>query len=74
MPLAQVTARIERAIENEMRGNVEEKFWVTHYGANDIHPKYLVYWIVVQSDREKLRLVQDSALMARLRNLLDTYA
>jgi hypothetical protein len=69
-PIAQITDRIAQAINEELRPCAREKFWVTHYGANDIHPKYLVYWIVVMSDLEKRRLQTDSALMDRLRALL----
>jgi len=65
-----VTAEIEEAIKQSMAPEVREKFWVTHYGANEIHPRHLVYWICVQSDNEKARLEADTALMARLRELL----
>lgn len=70
-PIDDVTRRVKDAIRDEIARQTREKFWVTHYGANHIHPKHLVYWIVVQSDREKARLKQDAALMARLRGLLD---
>jgi hypothetical protein len=69
-PIGRVTALIERAITDEVGRHVKEKFWVTHYGANHIHPKHLVYWIVVVSDLEKHRLEADLALMAALRSLL----
>ena len=69
-PIKRVTALVERAITEEVGRHAKEKFWVTHYGANDIHPRHLVYWIVVGSDHEKRRLEADSALMAVLRSLL----
>ena len=72
-PIEQLTIRIERAIKEEVARHTREKMWVTHYGANDIHPKHLVYWIVVNSDKEKHRLEQDAALMTTLRGLLDHY-
>jgi len=72
-PIARVTATIERAITDEVGRHAKEKFWVTHYGANHIHPKHLVYWIVVVSDYEKHRLEADSDLMAVLRSLLMKY-
>ena len=72
-PIDQVTALIERAITDEVSRHAKEKFWVTHFGANRIHPKHLVYWIVVGSDHEKCRLEADSALMAALRSLLVKY-
>jgi hypothetical protein len=72
-PIERVTALVERAITDEVGRHAKEKFWVTHYGANNIHPKHLVYWIVVASDQEKHRLEADSALMAVLRSLLVKY-
>ncbi len=50
-----------------------ELLFVTHYGANHIHPKYLVYWICVRTDAEKRRLQADSVLMTRLRKVLDDF-
>jgi hypothetical protein len=72
-PIAEVTARIEEAIKETLLSRIQEKFWVTHYGANEIHPQHLVYWIVVQSDLEKERLQKDAVLMASLRELLDRH-
>jgi hypothetical protein len=72
-PIEKVTALIELAISDEMAKHTNEKFWVTHYGANHIHPKHLVYWIVVHSDLEKGRLEADTALMQVLRSLLEKY-
>ncbi len=68
-----VTKRIEDAIKAEVLKHTNEEFFVTHYGANDIHPKHLVYWIVVRSDEEKLRLDRDKVLHSKLRGLLDTH-
>jgi hypothetical protein len=68
--IKEVTVRIEKAIDVVIRGATREKHWVTHYGANYIHSKHLVYWICVQSDAEKKRLQDDSDLYRRLRSLL----
>ena len=70
-PIDEVTRRVQDAIREEMANHTREKFWVTHYGANHIHPRHLVFWIVVQTDREKARLAHDAPLMRRLRGLLD---
>lgn len=70
-PIDDVTRRVQDAIREEMAHHTREKYWVTHYGANHIHPRHLVYWIVVQSDREKTRLTRDAGVVARLRGLLD---
>ena len=72
-PIARVTDRIERALKEMMSHHTTEKFFVTHYGANDIHPRHLAYWIVVVSDREKHRLEHDAALLVALRGLLVTH-
>jgi hypothetical protein len=66
----EVTIRIEQAIDGVLSGVTREKHWVTHYGANSIHPKHLVYWICVESDFEKKRLEDDSELNRRLRAVL----
>jgi hypothetical protein len=68
-----VTRRIKRAIKSEVKRVARERFWVTYYGANDIHPRHLVYWIVVRSDAEKQRLELDAPLLTRLRGLLERY-
>jgi hypothetical protein len=65
-----VTQQIEDAIKQAMAQETRERFWVTHYGANEINPKHLVYWICVHSDKEKVRLEHDAVLLARLRELL----
>ena len=72
--IKEVTERIERAIKDLVARYAQEKFWVTHYGANDIDPKYLVYWICVESDEEKKRLSDDNDLERRLRTLLIEHA
>lgn len=72
-PIQQVTIRIQEAIRDRMANLTHEKFWVTYYGANNIDPKHLVYWIVVQSDREKWRLAFDTAVDRELRALLDLH-
>ncbi|HVU15604.1 MAG TPA: hypothetical protein VHD32_01670 [Candidatus Didemnitutus sp.] len=68
-----VTERIEKAMDAMIAGVSQEKHWVTHYGANDIHPKHLVYWICVQTDAEKKRLEEDPDLYRKLRTLLTDY-
>jgi hypothetical protein len=70
MGIEAVTERIQEEIQRVMGAQTTETFWVTHYGANDIHPKHLVYWIVVRTDQEKARLEQDAELMKQLRGLL----
>jgi hypothetical protein len=64
---------IETELKTILSGHVTEPYWVTHYGANHIHPKHLVYWICVKSDKEKKRLQTDHDLMSKLRNVLDIY-
>lgn len=71
--LEQKIPRFEDAIRDEMSRRTCERVVVTHYGAIDIHPKHLVIWIVVDSDREKARLASDAALMQRLRGFLAAF-
>lgn len=63
--------RIASGIDRIVSNITTEKFWITHYGAFDIDPKYLVYKIVVQTDDERGRLLRDEDLKIRLRQLLD---
>jgi len=49
-----VTRRIEDAINKEMKASHDRGLLGdANYGANDPHPKHLVYWVVVRSDKEK---------------------
>ncbi|MFN8855999.1 MAG: hypothetical protein ACK50P_10560 [Planctomycetaceae bacterium] len=68
--IEEVTQRIQEEMQRVMASQTAEPFWVTHYGANDIHPRHLVSWIVVRTDQEKARLAKDAELMKRLRGLL----
>lgn len=70
VPIEQVTLRIEERMVKLATSACSEKTWVTHYGANHIHPRHLVYWICVKSDVERDRLKSDLDLMTNLRNLL----
>ena len=62
--------RIQRQIEDVASSKISERFWVTHYGAVDINPRSLVFWICVESDAEKHRLERDQIFLEELRNLL----
>ena len=71
--ISEVAKRIEDALSAVIKKVAKEKHWITHYGANHIHPKHLVYWICVQSDTEKKRLEADLDLNRSLRNILTEY-
>ena len=71
--LNQKIAAIEQAIEAAVQSVARESFWMFHYGATDIDPRHLVYWICVRSDAERDRLAADTALVAALRGLLVTH-
>src|ERR1041385_4110025 len=51
----------------------KEKFWINWYGAYDIDPKNLVFWVCVESDKMKTSFESDEKLMKRLRDLLEKY-
>ena len=65
--------QIKDAISELAKTVAREPVSVTHYGAFDIHPRHLVYWICVQSDAERDRLAADESLRAALRQLLVTF-
>lgn len=65
--------RIEDDIKKLIKPVCTEKFWIDWYGAYDIDPKNLVFWICVQSDEMKQKLESDSDLINTIRLLLDKY-
>ena len=68
--ITEKTEKIEKAITSIISENTSEIFEVFHYGANIIHPSFLVYWVSVQTDKERDRLTSDNILMKRLRRIL----
>ena len=68
--LEKVVEAIEHDIVAAVRQVAREAVSIVHYGAFDIHPRYLVYWICVKSDDEKRRLEADDALSEKLRHIL----
>ncbi len=62
---------IKKDIKNLTSKFCDEKFSVAYYGAFDIDPKYLVYWICVQTDKVKHDLENNEFLRNDLRELLD---
>lgn len=50
-----------------------EKFWIDWYGAYEIDPKNLVFWICVETDRTKSLLKSNLNLLGELRYLLTRY-
>jgi hypothetical protein len=64
---------IERDLRDTVRAAARENVWVTHYGAFEIHPRHLVYWLCVKSDAEKQRLQAHRILMEQLREILVRY-
>ena len=69
-PLATKVELIEQDLAKTVRAVAHEHVSVVHYGAVDINPRELVYWICVKTDAEKQRLDGDTVLKARLRGLL----
>jgi hypothetical protein len=63
-------ANIKKDFENIISEICSEKFDIFHYGAADINPKHLVYWICVDSDNIKHVLSNDTVLNDQLRNVL----
>ena len=64
---------IKDALEREIKPLCKEKFRVEWYGAYDIDPKHLAFWICVQSDVMKDAILSNADLMHRLRSLLEIH-
>ena len=64
---------IKADIEKLIQPACSERFFVDWYGAYDIDPKHLVFWICVQTDKMKNKLSQNSELMAALRAVLEKH-
>lgn len=62
--------KIKKDIERIIETVCDENFSVLYYGSYDIDPKYLVYWICVDSDEMKNKLKNDNALNKQLRYIL----
>ncbi|MFC4687671.1 hypothetical protein ACFO4P_12065 [Epilithonimonas pallida] len=64
-------------IKNEMRMIVSEvsaeNVRVDWFGAYNIAPKYLAFWICVKTDYEKEKLITNKGLYLQLRYLLEKY-
>lgn len=73
LALKKTVEAIERDLTATARSVAREELGVTYYGAFDIHPRYLVYWICVKTDAEKQRLEADEGLMRKLRDVLVRY-
>ncbi len=65
--------RIKDDMERLIMPVCKEKFWIECYGAHQIDPKNLAFWICVQADKTKERLESESDLLNTLRLLLVKY-
>lgn len=68
--LGRKVAKIKKDIESIVSEVCNEKFSVLHYGAYEINPKHLVYWICVDTDEVKNKLSSDDSLKEILRNTI----
>ncbi|MBN1439037.1 MAG: hypothetical protein JW929_06460 [Anaerolineales bacterium] len=66
--------RTTQILEGKIRGiisaEVGQDFEVFHYGANVLHPGFLVFWIAVKSDQLRDALKSDAVLQRRLRQAI----
>ncbi|GAA0875181.1 hypothetical protein GCM10009118_15900 [Wandonia haliotis] len=65
--------RIKVGIYSLVEPICKEKFWIHWYGAYNLDPKNVVFWICVKTDREKEKLELDLDLMEKIRFLLVKY-
>jgi len=63
--------QIKSDIEDLVKPYCDEEFRVDWYGAYNINPKHLVFWICIKSDALKDRLKNNDILHRDLRSLLD---
>lgn len=61
-----IKAKIKKVVKKYFAGH----FWIAYYGAYDIDPKNLVFWICVKTDNEKKLLQSNEQLKQELRNTL----
>lgn len=71
--LKQKIAIINDNFELIVQDHTTERFNIMWYGAYDIDPKDLVFWICVQTDDERDLLIVDDVLMRKLRGLFERY-
>jgi len=71
--LKQKILDIKQDIEYIVSQYSSEKFWIDWYGAYDINPRFLVFWICIRTDHLKSKLISNGELMSNLRNLLEKH-
>ena len=69
-PLKRKIKTIEEEMKKILSMNFDKKFSILHYGAYDIDPKHLVFWICVDTDEIKEQLQNNDELNKELRNVL----
>jgi len=68
-PLKRKIIAIKNDIKKIVTPYCSENFWIEWYGAYDIDPKHLVFWICVESDLMKKELKSNDELMIKLKDL-----
>ncbi|MXN91127.1 hypothetical protein GR160_07775 [Flavobacterium sp. Sd200] len=68
--LQQKVEKIKKDIKRVVAKYFSKDFDVLYYGAYDLDPKNLVYWICVDTDNEKQSLESNKELRSELRQVL----
>lgn len=64
---------IEDDLKKIIKPLCKEKFWIERYGAYEINPKNLVFWVCVQTDKTKVSLESKQDLKRKINSLFIKY-
>ena len=72
-PIKKKILAIKRDSKMIVSNSCNEKYWIDWFGAYQINPEHLSFWICVMSDDMKMKLKSDNELYKKLRYLLEKH-